>query len=65
MSTPNGQSKTPLAYSRLRELLAQAAWQSRIAQLPGYAPQASGQVLSLRRELPWWQLAPRTPAGQG
>lgn len=49
---------------RLRELLGQATWQARIAQLPGYAPQASGQVLSLRRELPWWQLAPRTPAGK-
>jgi len=49
---------------RLRELLTQAAWQGRIAQLPGYEPQASGQVLSLRRELPWWQLTPRAPAGK-
>ena len=31
-----------------------AAWQARLAQIAGYQPYACGQVLSLRRELPWW-----------
>ena len=31
-----------------------AAWQARLAQIAGYQPSASGEVLSLRRELPWW-----------
>ena len=31
-----------------------AAWQARLAQIAGYQPSACGQVLSLRRELPWW-----------
>ena len=44
---------------RLRELLAEPAWQQQVKALPGYAPDASGQVLSLRRQLPWWQLQPR------
>ena len=44
---------------RLRELLAAPAWQQQVESLPGYAPDASGQVLSLRRQLPWWQLEPR------
>jgi putative molybdopterin biosynthesis protein len=30
------------------------AWQARLAQIAGYQPSACGQVLSLRRELPWW-----------
>jgi putative molybdopterin biosynthesis protein len=37
----------------LRTLQA-SAWQARLAQIAGYQPSACGQVLSLRRELPWW-----------
>lgn len=39
----------------LRQVLADAAWQARLAALPGYAPLHSGQVLSLSRQLPWWR----------
>jgi putative molybdopterin biosynthesis protein len=45
----------------LREVLASAAWQTRLAQLPGYEAMRSGEVLSLRRELPWWRY-PRAKA---
>jgi putative molybdopterin biosynthesis protein len=38
----------------LLELLRGAAWQQRLAALPGCRVQASGEVLSLRRVLPWW-----------
>lgn len=43
----------------LRELLQGAAWQQALAALPGYAPWRSGEVLSLREELPWWDLPPK------
>lgn len=39
----------------LREVLAQAPWQARLAALPGYQPAHSGEVLSLSEQLPWWQ----------
>jgi putative molybdopterin biosynthesis protein len=39
----------------LRDLLQQPAWNMQLAQLPGYAPRRSGEVLSLHRELPWWR----------
>jgi len=39
----------------LRQVLAGAAWQQRLAQLAGYEPSRSGEVLSLSRELPWWR----------
>lgn len=38
----------------LLEILRSAAWQALLAQIPGYIPTDSGQVLSLRRTLPWW-----------
>lgn len=38
----------------LRELLASAAWQRTLAQIPGYEPHLSGEVLSLKQTLPWW-----------
>ncbi len=47
---------------RLRELLAEPAWQQRVNGLPGYQADASGEVLSLHRQLPWWQLEPRKKA---
>jgi putative molybdopterin biosynthesis protein len=39
----------------LLEVLRSPAWQQQLSALPGYEPAASGQVLSLRRELPWWE----------
>ncbi len=40
----------------LRALLQQPAWRERLQALPGYAARRSGEVLSLHRELPWWEL---------
>jgi putative molybdopterin biosynthesis protein len=45
------------ATKALLEVLAGSAWQARLAQLPGYAPSHSGEVLSLHRQLPWWKFA--------
>lgn len=39
----------------LRGLLASAAWQARLAALPGHAPAQCGEVLAMSRLLPWWQ----------
>lgn len=41
----------------LREVLRSAAWQARVAQLAGYEPYRSGEVLSLKQQLPWWRFA--------
>lgn len=41
----------------LRALLAGQPWQEQLRRLPGYAPLHSGEVLSLRRQLPWWRFA--------
>ena len=38
----------------LRHLLGRAQWQQRVVSLPGYQPQDSGVVQSLRQVLPWW-----------
>jgi putative molybdopterin biosynthesis protein len=46
----------------LREVLQSAAWQERLAALPGYQPWRSGQVLSLKDTLPWWRLPPKRVA---
>jgi len=35
------------------------AWQAQLAALPGYEAGPSGQVLSLRRQLPWWSFPSR------
>lgn len=43
----------------LRALLRSAAWQDLLGRLPGYAPWRSGEVLSLREQLPWWTLPPK------
>jgi putative molybdopterin biosynthesis protein len=43
----------------LRRLLELAEWQQRLAELPGYAPWRSGEVLSLTEQLPWWKLRPK------
>jgi putative molybdopterin biosynthesis protein len=39
----------------LREVLASDAWQERMRALPGYEPMRSGEVLSLKDQLPWWR----------
>ena len=38
----------------LRDLLQTPHWQEAIAAIPGYSAQQSGEVLSLRKVLPWW-----------
>ena len=38
----------------LRLVLASAAWQERLSLVPGYTPSQSGEVLALRKLLPWW-----------
>jgi putative molybdopterin biosynthesis protein len=45
----------------LLELLRTAHWQNELNALPGYAADRSGEVLSLRRVLPWWNY--RKPKG--
>lgn len=47
----------PLA--ALRQLLQGPQWQSKLAALPGYRPWRSGEVLSLKQQLPWWELGPK------
>jgi putative molybdopterin biosynthesis protein len=41
----------------LLALLRSAEWQRSVAALPGYEANRCGEVLSLRRELPWWDFA--------
>jgi putative molybdopterin biosynthesis protein len=50
------------AVAALRALLQRADWQARLAALPGYQPWRSGQVLSLKAQLPWWKLPPKRRA---
>lgn len=52
--------KSTLDLPATRALLAvlrSDAWQARLGQLTGYAPERSGEVLSLHRQLPWWTFA--------
>ncbi|AMO25565.1 substrate-binding domain-containing protein [Ramlibacter tataouinensis] len=43
------------AIQTLLALLQSPAWRHALSALPGYEPMQSGQVLSLRAQLPWWQ----------
>jgi len=43
----------------LRRLLQGEAWQRELGALPGHAPWRSGEVLSLKAQLPWWSLPPK------
>jgi len=43
----------------LLEVLRGTEWQRALGALPGYEPSRSGEVLSLRRQLPWWDFARR------
>lgn len=47
------------AVQALRQLLLTPAWQQSLTQLPGYQAIQTGQVQSLRSELPWWRLRPK------
>jgi putative molybdopterin biosynthesis protein len=38
----------------LREFLQTDMWKERLRELPGYEPMQSGEVLSLKDQLPWW-----------
>ncbi len=40
----------------LQALLQSSHWQTEMAAIPGYAASHSGEVLSLRKVLPWWDL---------
>ncbi|MDR3370645.1 substrate-binding domain-containing protein [Rhodoferax sp.] len=42
---------------KLLLLLQTAQWQTSVADIVGYAPAQSGQVLSMRKVLPWWDFA--------
>ena len=39
----------------LLAVLRSERWRALVAGLPGYDPHGSGEVLSLRRQLPWWK----------
>jgi molybdate transport repressor ModE-like protein len=41
----------------LLQLLQTGAWATQVAGIPGYATLQSGDVLSMRRVLPWWDFA--------
>ena len=43
----------------LRDHLAATEWQTKLQKMPGYQTNQSGNVHSLRQELPWWNLKPR------
>jgi len=43
----------------LRRVLQGEAWQRELRALPGYGPWRSGEVLSLKAQLPWWALPPK------
>jgi len=50
----------------LLDALATPEWQAVLASIPGYAPERSGEVLSLRQILPWWHYrTPKPAARQG
>jgi putative molybdopterin biosynthesis protein len=41
----------------LQALLKTPQWQKQVTAIPGYSASKSGEVLSLRKELPWWDLS--------
>ena len=47
------------AVQALLHVLRSAAWRAQLAALPGYDADRCGEVLSLRRQLPWWEFGPR------
>ena len=47
----------------LLQRLQTPAWQAELAAIPGYAALRSGEVLSMRRGLPWWDYRREKPHG--
>jgi putative molybdopterin biosynthesis protein len=47
------------AVQQLLQLLHSAEWLETVNAMPGYAARQSGEVLSLKSELPWWTFKPR------
>jgi len=45
------------AIAALLQLLQSTAWQQQLSALPGYRAWRSGEIQSLRKVLPWWDLA--------
>jgi molybdate transport repressor ModE-like protein len=46
----------------LRQVLQSAPWQEQLRAIAGYTPSQCGQVLSLRKVLPWWSFSGQKPA---
>jgi len=46
----------------LLQLLKTPAWQAQVTALAGYTPLQSGEVLSMRKVLPWWSYPMNTSA---
>jgi putative molybdopterin biosynthesis protein len=46
----------------LLQLLKTPAWQAQVTGLAGYTPFQSGEVLSMRKVLPWWSYPMNTSA---
>ena len=44
----------------LQALLKTTQWQAQVATIPGYTAVKSGEVLSMRKELPWWNMSKKT-----
>lgn len=44
------------AMKALRSILSEESWKNRVRNLRGHMPHRSGEVLSLKRVLPWWSL---------
>jgi len=53
-----------VAVQKLRLLLQTPQWQNSMAAIAGYTPAHSGEVLSLRKLLAWWDFAPKTAPPQ-
>lgn len=47
------------AIAALLTVLQSPQWQQQLARTAGYAPSQSGQILSLRQVLPWWDFSGR------
>ena len=45
----------------LLAILRSPQWQAALSAMPGYEPMQSGQVLSMRRVLPWWTFPTQKP----
>ncbi len=50
------------ATQTLLTVLASDAWQQKLRTLPGYSPDASGEILSMSKVLPWWRFRQRKHA---